>query len=195
MNVPCAHVRELTSIIDEEANRLNLLVTDAVRMAKIDASQIHLERRAVAIKEFVDRVLEDFGPRFEGRKLNLSLGEDLPSVSADPDLASMALRQVVDNCLKYSPPASPLAVAAHAEADRVTIRVRDEGPGIPEREQDRVFDRFYRRHSAQDRAPGSGLGLYITREIVRAHGGDLWVENALGAGSEFCLTLPKLEGA
>jgi two-component system sensor histidine kinase KdpD len=194
VNVLCPQVRELTSIIDEEANRLNLLVTDAVRMAQIEASKIQLERQPVAVKEFVDRVLGDFGPRFEGRKLNLTLGEDLPSVSADPDLASMALRQVVDNCLKYSPPASPLAVAAHSEADRVTIRVRDQGPGIPEREHDRVFDRFYRRRSAKDRAPGSGLGLYIAREIIRAHGGDLWVENALGAGSEFCLTLPKTGG-
>ena len=111
-------------------------------------------------------------------------------IPADPDLASMALRQIIDNGLKYSWPATELAVAAEAHADSVTIRVRDQGPGIPDGERTRIFDRFYRRQSAKERVPGSGMGLYIAREIARAHGGDLWVESQPGSGSEFCLTLP-----
>ena len=188
-----SQVRELTSVIDEEANRLNLLVTDAVRMAQMDASKMHLERQPVAVIEFVDRVLEAFGPRLDERKLNLSLAENLPLISADPDLASMALRQVIDNSLKYASPATGLQVAVTAEAGGVTIRVRDQGPGIPEHDRERIFDRFYRRPSVKNRVPGSGLGLYIAREIMRAHGGDLWVENPAGWGSEFCLLLPKQE--
>ena len=184
-------VLELTTIIDEEASRLNLLVTDAVRMAQIDASQIQLERRPVVVRQFVDRVLEDFGPRLDGRRLKIHLCEQLPRVSADPDLASMALRQVIDNGLKYSQPGTELEVAASSEASgSVTIRVRDRGPGIPDAERERIFDRFYRRQSAKERVPGSGMGLYIAREIARAHGGDLWVESVLGLGSEFCMTLP-----
>ena len=187
------HVRELTSIIDEEANRLNVLVTDAVRMAQIDASKIHLERQPVAVTEFVDRVLETFGPRLGERSLNLRLGENLPWVSADPDLASMALRQVIDNSLKYASPAAGLHVAVAEEAAGVTIRVKDQGPGIPEQERERIFDRFYRQPSVKHRVPGSGLGLYIAREIMRAHGGDLWAESVLGSGAEFCLLFPKQE--
>ncbi len=186
-------VRELTSIIDEEASRLNLLVTDAVRIAQMDASKIQLERQPVTVTEFVGRVLEDFRPRLDGRSLRVNLSEELPRIAADPDLASMALRQVIDNGLKYSLPATPIEVAADASADYVTIRVRDQGPGIPERECERIFDRFYRRRFAKDRVPGSGLGLYIAREIIRAHGGDLWVESVLGSGSEFCLMLPTQE--
>ncbi|MCU1336536.1 MAG: hypothetical protein JWO19_2117 [Bryobacterales bacterium] len=191
-NLP-PQVLELTTIIDEEAGRLNLLVTDAARMAQIDASKIHLELRAVSVREFVDRVLQDFGPRLDGRRLRVDLREKLPRVSADPDLASMALRQVIDNGLKYSSPATELEVAAEADEDSVTIRVRDRGPGIPEGECERIFDRFYRRQSAKERVPGSGMGLYIAREIARAHGGDLRVESVLGSGSEFCLTLPTQE--
>ena len=183
-------IRELTSIIDEEASRLNLLVTDAVRMAQMDASKIQLETQPVAVTEFVGRVLEDFKPRLNGRSLRVNLGQALPRIAADPDLASMALRQVIDNGLKYSLPATAIEVAADASADWVTIRVRDQGPGIPKRESERIFDRFYRRRIAKDRVPGSGLGLYIAREIVRAHGGDLWVESVAGSGSEFCLMLP-----
>jgi len=183
-------VFELTSIIDEEASRLNLLVTDAVRMAQIDASKIQLERRAVVVREFVCRVLQDFGPRLDGRSLRVDLGNDLPRVFADPDLASLALRQVIDNGLKYSSPATELQFAAETGSGSVTIRVRDRGPGIPDAERERIFDRFYRRQSAKERVPGSGMGLYIAREIARAHGGDLWVESIQGSGSEFCLTLP-----
>ncbi len=186
-------VRELTSIIDEEASRLNLLVSDAVRMAQMDASKIHLERQPVAVAEFVGRVLDGFRPQLDGRSLRVNLDKGLPTVAADPDLASMALRQVIDNGLKYSLPATAIEVAANAGDDCVTIRVRDQGPGIPERERERIFDRFYRRRLAKDRVPGSGLGLYIAREIVRAHGGDLWVESAIGSGSEFCLMLPTQE--
>ncbi len=185
-------VLELTTIIDEEASRLNLLVTDAVRMSQIDASKIQLELRPVVVTEFVDRVLDDFGPRLDGRRLRVDLRNGLPRVSADPDLASMALRQVIDNGLKYSSPATELEVAASSEtgSGSVTIRVRDRGPGIPEADRERIFDRFYRRQSAKERVPGSGMGLYIAREIARAHGGDLCVESVLGLGSEFCLTLP-----
>ena len=176
-----AQVLELTTIIDEEASRLNLLVTDAARMAQIDASKIQLERRAVVVKEFVDRVLEE----------RIDLRTELPRVSADPDLVCLALRQVIDNGLKYSAPATEMEVAAETGPHSVTIRVRDQGPGIPEAERERIFDRFYRRQSARDRVPGSGMGLYIAREIARAHGGDLWVEGILGSGAEFCLTLPS----
>lgn len=186
-----AQVLELTTIIDEEASRLNLLVTDAARMAQIDASKIQLERRAVVVKEFVDRVLEDFGPRLDGRRVRIDLRTELPRVSADPDLVCLALRQVIDNGLKYSAAATEMEVAAETGPDSVTIRVRDQGPGIPEAERERIFDRFYRRQSARDRIPGSGMGLYIAREIARAHGGDLWVEGILGSGAEFCLTLPS----
>src|SRR6202790_1297420 len=139
-DIPALHsqVRELTLIIDDEANRLNVLVTDAVRMAQIDASKIHLERQPVAVTEFIDRVLESFGPRLEERKLDLSLAENLPLVSADPDLASMALRQVIHNSLKYASPATRLQLAAETDRTGVTIRVRDQGPGIPEHERERI---------------------------------------------------------
>jgi signal transduction histidine kinase len=92
--------------------------------------------------------------------------------------------------LKYSSPATELQFAAETGSGSVTIRVRDHGPGIPDAERERIFDRFYRRQSAKERVPGSGMGLYIAREIARAHGGDLWVESIQGSGSEFCLTLP-----
>lgn len=186
-------LRELATIIDEETDRLSLLVTEAVRMSQINADRVRLNMQPLVLREVLERVLGYFGPRLEGRSLNLKISEHLPQVLADADLISLALRQLIDNGLKYSLPASPIDITADAEGDRVMIRVRDRGPGIPERERERVFDKFYRRDTAKDRVPGSGLGLSIAREIIRAHGGDLWVESAPGSGSQFCLAIPARE--
>ncbi len=184
---------ELATIIDEEADRLSLLVTEAVRMAEIDAGKVRLDRRPHRVREIVERALEHFGPRLEGRGMALDVPEDLPAVLADDDLIALALRQLIDNGLKYSPPASPIVVTAGVGDKSVVIRVLDRGPGIPDRDRERVFDKYYRRQSAKDRVPGTGLGLYIAREIVRTHGGDLWIEGEPGEGSEFCLSLPVAE--
>ena len=185
--------RELTTIIDEEADRLSLLVTEAVRMSQIAAGKIQLEKHPLVLRELLQKVLEHFGPRVEGRTLNLSVDDHSPPVLADPDLISLALRQLIDNSLKYSPPGSPIDITADTQEARVTIRVRDRGPGIPEWERERIFDKYYRRKIAKNPVPGTGLGLHIAREIIRAHGGDLWIEGEPGSGSEFCVTIPVHE--
>jgi two-component system sensor histidine kinase KdpD len=182
--------RELTSIIDEETDRLGLLVSDAVRMAQIDAGKIRLERRLVSIRDLCEGALAHFGQHLEGRVLSNEIGGSLPSVFVDKDLIQLALRQLIDNALKYSAPASPLEISAQAEGDRVLILLRDHGPGIPQKYLERIFEKFYRKESVKQHIPGSGLGLPIAREIVRAHGGDLWAKSAPGYGSEFCMALP-----
>jgi two-component system sensor histidine kinase KdpD len=185
--------RELATIIDEETDRLSLLVTEAVRMSQIDAGKVRLERELLDVADLLRRVLTHFESKAEGRELKLQVDEGLPPVYADKDLISLALRQLIDNALKYSPPGSPISVTAGLKDRRVIIRVRDRGPGIPERERERVFDKFYRRQTTKTHVPGTGLGLYIAREIARAHGGDVWVEGEPGSGSEFCVALPLLD--
>jgi two-component system sensor histidine kinase SenX3 len=103
-------------------------------------------------------------------------------------MMSLALRQLMDNALKYSPPGSPVEISANIADHTVLIRIRDHGPGIPEKERERVFEKFYRRQAVKDRVPGTGLGLHIAREIVRAHGGDVKIEGE--GASEFCITIP-----
>jgi two-component system, OmpR family, sensor histidine kinase KdpD len=188
-----ASVRELTTIIDEETDRLSLLVTEAVRMSRIDAGKVRIERAPIAARELLEGVLEHFASRVEGRAVRIEVEEGIPPLWADQELVSLALRQLVDNALKYSPPASPLEVTAGVQDERVAIHVRDHGPGIPERERDRIFDKFYRRPVAKNQVPGTGLGLYIAREIIRAHGGDVWVEGTPGGGADFSVAVPVQE--
>jgi two-component system sensor histidine kinase KdpD len=191
-----APLQELTTIIDEETDRLSLLVSDAVRMAQIDAGKVRLERTPASIRELCDGALVHFGQRLEGRIVSRHIGDSLPRVLVDEDLMQLALRQLIDNALKYSAPGSPLDLAAELEGDRVLILLRDRGPGIPEKYLERIFDKFYRKEPAKQHVPGSGLGLHIAREIVRAHGGDLWAKSEPGQGSEFCIALaaPREDG-
>ena len=188
-----AHVLELETIIDEEADRMNLLVTEAVRMSSIDAGKVRLHRTPVDIAELLRCVLAQFATAGDGRELMLHAGGDLPRAWADRDLACMAIRQLIDNSLKYSPPGTPIDVSADCTGDRAVIHVRDKGSGIPEREREHIFEKFYRRQGPKSQAPGTGLGLYIAREIVRTHGGDIWIEGEPGADTEFCVSLPLAE--
>lgn len=186
-------LRELTSIIDEETDRLSLLVSDAVRMAQIDAGKIDLERQLLRVQLICEGALAQFGHRIEGRVLSRNFQEGLPLVLVDPNLIQLALRQLIDNALKYSASASPLEVRAELEGNRVLIVLRDRGPGIPAQYLERIFDKFYRKVTGKQQIPGSGLGLHIAREIVRAHGGELWANSQPGQGSEFRLALPVPE--
>jgi two-component system sensor histidine kinase KdpD len=186
-------VRELTTIIDEETDRLSLLVTEAVRMSQIDAGKVRIERAPLAVRELLERVLEHFASRVEDRTVRIEVDEGLPPVWADPELVSLALRQLIDNALKYSTPGSPVEITAGEQGEHVAIHVRDHGPGISERDRDRIFDKFYRPPLAKNQVPGTGLGLYIAREIIRAHGGDVWMEGTPGGGSDFCVAIPVRE--
>jgi two-component system sensor histidine kinase KdpD len=191
-----SHLRELATIIDEEADRLSQLVTEAVRMSQIDAGTVRLDRAPLQVGELVDRVLAQFRTRMEGREVQVSVGSTLPAVMVDVDLMALVLRQLLDNALKYSPPGSPIEITGELKDGRVVLRIHDQGPGIPLRERERIFEKFYRWQATSSHIPGTGLGLYIAREITRAHGGDVWVEGEPGSGSEFCIALPaRLEPA
>ncbi len=183
-------LKELTTIIDEEAGRLSLLVTEAVRMSQIDAGKVRLDRKQFDLKPLLEILVEQFAPRTEGRKLTLSASERLLGVNADPDLILLALRQLIENALKYSPEGTPIEIVAGEEPGRIVVRVIDQGAGIPIKERERIFDKYYRLQSAKQTSSGTGLGLYIAREVMRTHGGDLWVESMHGAGSEFCAAIP-----
>jgi two-component system, OmpR family, sensor histidine kinase KdpD len=190
-----AHLRELAAIIDEETDRLSELVTEAVRMAQIDAGTVRLDRTPLQLSALVSRVLDQMKSRVDGRPIRVGVPPDLPAVVADPDLMALVLRQLLDNALKYSPPGSPIKISADSQGSRVILRVHDRGSGIPQRERERIFEKFYRWQTTSSHIPGTGLGLYIAREITRAHGGDVWVEGSPGEGSTFCVALPTADPA
>jgi two-component system, OmpR family, sensor histidine kinase KdpD len=182
--------RELVTIVDEEADRLGRLVTEVTQMARIEAGKIQLDRKQYSVSDLVSGALRQVKPIPNGRQITVEAAENLPLVSVDAGLIELAIRQLLDNAFKYSTPGSPLSVVARSSKSALTIAVRDHGPGIPERDLARIFERFYRGPGAERKAIGAGMGLAITREILRAHDGDVSVKSQPGEGSEFSLSLP-----
>jgi two-component system sensor histidine kinase KdpD len=182
--------KELGSIIEEEADRLTSLVTETIQMARIEAGNLRLHKQRQSVTALIASALDHLKVFLEDREVRVDIPEHLPEVAADPELIGLTVRQLLTNALKYSNPEAPITVQACADQAGVTISVRDCGPGIPEKELARIFDRFYRVADSA-RVPGIGLGLTIAREIVEAHGGRIWAESKPGQGSQFFLALPR----
>jgi two-component system sensor histidine kinase KdpD len=185
--------KELVTVIEEETDRLDSLVTETIRMARIEAGDLRLEKRPESVAELVSSALKQLRILLEDRDVKIEVSPKLPEVLADAELAGLTLRQLVTNAMKYSNPESPIAIRARVDDGYITISVKDFGPGIPQRELSRVFERYYRLANRGDRVPGTGIGLTIAHDIVKAHGGRIWVESAAGEGSEFFFTLPVVE--
>ncbi|MDE3180245.1 MAG: DUF4118 domain-containing protein [Acidobacteriota bacterium] len=181
---------ELVKIIDEEADRLERLVTGAIQMARVEGGKMQLKQAPWPVGRLIRTALESMQPRLEGRNVEVRLDPGLPPVVADGDLIVLALRQLLDNAAKYSAAVSPLALRARAAEGRVVVSVLDHGPGIEETHRDRIFDKFYRVPGQGGKAGGTGIGLAVAREILNAHEGDIWVESRPGQGSEFFISIP-----
>jgi two-component system, OmpR family, sensor histidine kinase KdpD len=180
---------ELLTVISEEADRMNSMVTEAIEMARIEAGELRINREPHQSAELLKSAIRKIEPHLDGRRIELSLGGELPLCSADPALFHTVVLQLLDNALKYSPPNSPVTVSAETQGDCVVFTVADRGQGIPEEEREHVFEKFYRRDKDRRRIPGTGMGLAIAKEIVEAHGGRIWVESTRN-GSRFIFSLP-----
>lgn len=181
---------ELRTVIEEEADRLDSLVTETIRMARIEAGDLELQVRPHAVRGVIALAMEKLKILIEDRDIKLDIPANLPDILVDGELTALTLRQLITNALKYSNPESPIEVAACLQDSFVKISVKDSGPGIPAKERIRIFERYYRVSQNADRVPGTGLGLHIAKNIVEAHGGKIWVESKPGQGSEFFFTLP-----
>ena len=166
-------------------------MTDTVQMVRVDAGAFTLRLNDCRLSELVASTLRQFEPRLDGHPVIARVPDDL-LLRADRDLLGLALRQLLDNAVKYSPATSAIEITA-AGGDFVDISVRNSGPPIPEHEQARLFERFYRGTEAHG-VPGTGIGLAIVRQIAEAHGGTLSVASAAGAGTVFTLSLPREGG-
>ncbi len=186
--------RELLTIIDEEADRLNRLAAEVIEMARIEAGKLHLEKRAVPASEMIEAALADLGA-LKRRPMALNVPPDLPPADADPEFAGQVVKQLLENAVKYSPEGSPIAVSAELKDGKIVIRVADRGPGIEENERLRIFEKFFRGRRHRFETKGTGMGLAIARGIVEAHGEKIWVESEPGEGSAFSFSLPVHGGA
>jgi two-component system phosphate regulon sensor histidine kinase PhoR len=180
-------------IIDKHANRLTLLIDDLLLLARLDSGRVELNFHAVPLRLAAQEALDDAA--LIARARNVTLENKVPpgiSARADPDRLRQVLANLIDNAIKYGRADGRVTLGGRvADGGRVELSVGDDGPGIPVEAKARIFERFYRVDKARSREQGgTGLGLAIVKNVVQAHGGDVRVESAPGAGTEFFITLP-----
>ena len=182
--------QELLTVIDEESDRLNRLVGEAVEMAQLDANEVKLELHPHSIREVIDAAVEESKHILEGHPLEVRVPEQLPPALMDATWITKVLRHLLENAVKYSQSGSPIFVSAEVKGDRLVTNVADRGSGIDDLERSLIFDKFYRGQSQRYRVQGTGMGLAIVKAIVEAHGGRISVTSQLGHGSVFSFGLP-----
>src|ERR1700677_5083545 len=185
---------ELLEVADEEARHLQALIDDAVDMARLESNHIEVRRELTDPRELMEEVVASLHTQIDNRPVGIHSDGALPQLSLDARLLKLALKQLLDHALKYSPPRSAVTVhlfngPVSTGNAAINFEITDHGQGIPEQEQGRLFERFYRSPSVKNQVPGFGLGLAIANNIVQAHHGELTVNSRPGE-TTFRVTLP-----
>jgi signal transduction histidine kinase len=185
-------VRESLAVIEEETDRLTELIDNLLDVSRMQAGAFTLEIGFVDLHLLAEKTVEKFRTQTSRHTFVLDFPPDLPTVPGDEGRLRQVLDNLLSNAIKYSPDGGQIRVSGRADNRQIYIAVTDEGIGIPEDEQENIFDRFYRlRSGVSERTKGAGLGLFLIKAIVEAHGGWVWVESQPGQGSTFVFTLPR----
>ena len=179
--------------IASESERLTEIVDQLLNVAQLDAGDLQVELGRIDVGSVVSELVETVEESgvMNGHRFEIDLPDEPLAAEADPDKVRQVFSILVENALRYSPGGGTVTVGARRRQDRVEVSIADEGIGIPAAERERIFRKFYRAESAaRDGAAGTGLGLFIARELVTAMGGRIWVDSTEGEGSSFSFELP-----
>jgi two-component system, OmpR family, phosphate regulon sensor histidine kinase PhoR len=180
-------------IILEHSRRLARLTEDLLMLSKMDAERLELEIRRLSVSQLIESCLETAQRRAAEKDLRISVNtaQRLPDIAGDRRRLAEVLQNLLDNAIQYTLPGGQIMLSAEAGEDEVILTVSDTGIGIPQADQPRIFERFYRVDVARSReAGGTGLGLAIAKHLVEVHGGRLWVDSEVGQGSQFHFSVP-----
>jgi two-component system sensor histidine kinase KdpD len=180
---------DVARAIAEQARRMNALVNNLLDMARIQSGEVKLRREWQSLEEVIGSALKSAQPAIARRHVDVSLPLDLPLVEFDAVLIERVLFNLLENAAKYTPDATAIHIGAHVDGSELVVDVSDHGPGVPASQRDAIFEKFT-RGSRESATPGVGLGLAISRAIVEAHRGRIWVDDAPAGGARFSFTLP-----
>lgn len=193
LSMPRDELGSMFATLRRSALRLELLVENLLDAGSIEAGTFQVRAVPASVEASLQEALVFVQPLLDSKhqRLESDLHSDSDHVLADPRRTGQVLSNLIANASRYSPEATTIAVTSVTRDGFVRVTVRDEGPGIPEDEQMRLFQRFFRSREVRDQAGGLGLGLTICRAIVRAHGGEISIDSTPGRGTSVHFTLPK----
>jgi PAS domain S-box-containing protein len=186
-------VHEFYTIIDQECDRLTRLISDLLNVSRIEAGRaLDLNPVEVNLTDIVDKVVSAQKSYTNKHEFAVEMDPEIPSIVADTDKIDQILTNLTNNAVKYSPNGGTITVTGKMLDGMVRMAVIDQGMGIPKEHLPKVFDRFHRVDNRDTRkVGGTGIGLYLVKHLVEAHGGKIWVESEVGKGSSFIFELPK----
>jgi signal transduction histidine kinase len=184
-------VRESLTIIEEESDRLDRLINDLLQASRIQAGTLKIELGDVSVPKLAAKTVERFRVQAKKHDIKLDFPPDFPPLLADEERLQQVFANLLSNAIKYSPDGGVVTVGGRVRGDQAEFWVSDQGIGINADEKRRLFEPFYRVDSSLGRrTQGVGLGLFLCRAIIEAHGGRIWVESNPHSGSTFRFTLP-----
>ncbi len=182
---------EYLSIIGQGADRLDMLIKELLDVSRIERGRFAMNRREVRLEPLLERAVGEMRGKGVSDRFYVSIPQELSPRYVDSEKLVRVMVVLLDNAVIHTQEVSPVQVHAEEREGEVWVSVMDRGVGVPEKDRERIFERFYQVEDAlHHSAPGMGLGLYIAREIVEAHGGRMWYEPREGGGSVFRFTLP-----
>lgn len=186
--------REMLSIVKEEADRMNRWIDEAARLSRTDPGGFAPSKAPQDVRGMVSVALEPMRPLLGDRPVAVQIEASLPRADCDAGITQRVLKLLLDNALKYSPPGTPITVASSLAGGAIDISVADSGPGVPEDEQARIFEKNYRGSQHRSSVFGTGLGLASAKYLTESQGGEIWMTNRPGGGAAFHLSLPVAKG-
>jgi len=184
-------VRISIDAIRRAVKRMDVMIEDLVTAVRLEGGQLRLACTTIDLAAWLPDFLERAAAVLDAQRLLVDMPATVPPIRADGDRLERILTNLLSNALKYSNPHSPVRVRVQPQDDHLCIRVEDQGQGIAPQDVPHLFTKFYRAGSSR-KADGIGLGLYITKQLVEAHGGHIGVESEVGKGSTFSFTLPVM---
>lgn len=183
---------EFLNIINDESERLALLIENLFDLSKIKYGQIKMKKQKVHILDIAQEAVINLKPKYERKKIELkiALPQDIPLISCDRNMILKATMNLLLNAVKFTPEGGRIRVILEKAREKVKITVSDTGVGIQRKNLPFIFDEFYRAVKPTDEKRGTGLGLSIAKKIINSHGGDIWAESRRGKGSTFYFRLP-----
>jgi PAS domain S-box-containing protein len=186
-------VNESLEVIEGEADHLAQLIDDLLDASRLQAGGLALGRSEVRLDKIAERLVTRFNTQSEIHSFKSQFPKRFPVIIGDEQRLSQALSNLLSNAVKYSPEGGKITVKGQELPREVRICVEDQGPGIPAADVPRIFDRFYRGVEATRKTKGAGLGLYLAKAVLEAHGGKIWVDEKMTNGARICFSIPKME--
>ena len=184
-------IKDSLTVIEEEADRLARMIDDLLDASRLQAGGMSLKHTDVAMSTLAARLAERFGTQTSRHQISIHFPENFPVILADETRIRQVLNNLISNAIKYAPEGN-IHISGEARPEQVIVCVSDQGPGIDPKDMPHIFDRFYRAVESVNKTKGAGLGLYLARAIVEAHGGRMWIDDAKSSpGARICFSLPR----